>query len=140
MSKNTKGKILVVDDNDTMRDGIIKVVSKMGHDVKGASGGLEGLASFKKNSFDFVITDLKMADLDGLELLKRIKEINKTALVMIITAYGNVETAVEAMKLGAFDFITKPFPPEPKIQQVLMIINSFKLDLITASACSLDLP
>ena len=107
-----KGKILVIDDNDTIRDGIIKVISKMGHEVKGARNGREGLSLFNGSSFDFIISDLKMADLSGIELLKKIKETNKDTLIMIITAYGNVETAVEAMKLGAFDFITKPFSPE----------------------------
>jgi two-component system, NtrC family, response regulator HydG len=107
-----KGKILVIDDNDTMRDGIIKVISKMGHEAKGAAGGHEGLTLFAGSPFDFVIADLKMSDMDGIEVLRKIKDSGKETVVMIITAYGNVETAVEAMKLGAFDFITKPFSPD----------------------------
>ncbi len=121
-----KGKILVIDDNDTMRDGIIRVVSKMGLEVKGARNGKDGIDSFKNSSYDFVIADLKMADIDGLEVLKRLKEINREVVVMIITAYGNIETAVEAMKYGAFDFVTKPFSPDLlrlKVEKALEVLN-----------------
>lgn len=105
-------QILVIEDNVTMREGIAQILSRVGHDVRAAAGGKEGVSLFQQNSPDFVITDLKMEDMDGIGVLKRIREISPDALVMIITAFGTIEIAVEAMKLGAFDFITKPFPPD----------------------------
>lgn len=105
-------QILVIEDNVTMREGIVQILSKVGHDVRAASGGKEGVQFFEDSPADFVITDLKMEDLDGIGVLKKIRDLSPEALVMIITAFGSIETAVEAMKLGAFDFITKPFPPD----------------------------
>ncbi len=105
-------QILIIEDNETMREGITHILSRMGHDVRAASGGKQGVEMFEQNAPDFVITDLKMEDLDGLEVLQRIRRRSPEALVMMITAFGTIETAVEAMKLGAYDFITKPFSPE----------------------------
>lgn len=107
-----KSRILVIDDNPTMREGIFEVVTRMGHNVVSSSSGDEGLRLFKNDAFDFVILDLKMSGMDGLEVLKKIKELRRDTVVMMMTAYGKIETAVEAMKLGAFDFITKPFTPD----------------------------
>ncbi len=105
-------QILVIEDNMTMREGIIQILSRAGYDVRSASSGKEGVEIFKELSPDFVITDLKMEDMDGMGVLSKIREVSSDALIMIITAFGTIETAVEAMKLGAFDFITKPFPPD----------------------------
>ncbi len=104
--------ILVIDDNDTMRDGMAVTVKKMGHEVAACASGADGIAAYQKKRFDFVITDLKMAPVDGLEVLRRIREHDADALLMVVTAHGTIETAVEAMRLGAFDFITKPFSPD----------------------------
>jgi two-component system response regulator HydG len=85
----------------------------MGHVAVTATGGREGLAAFKqRGDVDFVITDLKMDGMDGVEVVRAVQGLDPDAVVMIITAFGTVETAVEAMKLGAFDFVTKPFAPE----------------------------
>lgn len=105
-------QILIVEDNVTMREGIVQILSRIGHDLHAASGGREGVELFSQVSPDFVITDLKMEDMDGIEVLRKIKESSPDAIVMIITAFGSIEVAVEAMKLGAYDFITKPFPPD----------------------------
>jgi len=104
--------ILIIDDNETIRLGLQQVIRKMGHTALVAASGTEGLALFKKNDFDFVITDLKMEGLDGVQVLKSVAELDADCPTMIITAFGTVETAVEAMKLGAFDFLQKPFAPE----------------------------
>src|SRR5262245_11178376 len=84
----------------------------MGHGTVTAASGREGLDSFKRIRPDFVITDLKMEGLDGVEVLRSVRELDPDCPAMIVTAYGTVETAVEAMKLGAFDFLIKPFAPE----------------------------
>src|SRR5688572_28261986 len=104
--------ILIIDDNETVRDGLAHVVKKMGHQAITASSGREGIEKLKESRADFVITDLKMEGMDGVEVLRAVREIDPDCPAMIITAFGTVETAVEAMKLGAFDFLIKPFAPE----------------------------
>lgn len=103
-------KILIVEDNDTMREGMHTIITKMGHHVYGATGGQVGVNIFdEEGGFDFVLTDLKMEGVDGIEVLEKVKKRDPDCVVVIITAYGTIETAVEAIKKGAFDFITKPF-------------------------------
>ncbi len=104
--------ILVIDDNETIREGLAHVVKKMGHLPLVAKSGKEGLERFKQTPADFVITDLKMEGIDGVEVLRSVRELDADCPAMIVTAFGTVETAVEAMKLGAFDFLIKPFAPE----------------------------
>jgi two-component system response regulator HydG len=104
--------ILIIDDNETIREGLSHVVRKMGHSSITAANGRDGLDKLKQQRADFVITDLKMEGLDGVEVLRGVREIDPDCPAMIITAFGTVETAVEAMKLGAFDFLIKPFAPE----------------------------
>ncbi len=104
--------ILIIDDNDTMREGLSAVVRRMGHKVCAVSSGTEALAAFARQPADFVVTDLKMGGMDGLEVLRRIRDLDPDCPTLLMTAYGTVEAAVEAMKLGAMDFLTKPFAPE----------------------------
>jgi two-component system response regulator HydG len=104
--------VLIIDDNDTMREGLTAVVRRMGHKVCAAASGVEAVAAFKRQPADFVMTDLKMSGMDGLEVLRRIRELDPDCPTLIMTAYGTVEAAVEAMKLGALDFLTKPFAPD----------------------------
>ncbi|MGE0399821.1 MAG: sigma-54-dependent transcriptional regulator [Kofleriaceae bacterium] len=104
--------ILIVDDNETIREGLAHMVKKLGHEAVIASSGDAGIAAFKKRRADFVITDLKMEGGTGVDVLKGITALDPDVPIMIITGFGTVETAVEAMKLGAFDFITKPIQPE----------------------------
>ncbi len=107
------GVILIIDDNDTIRDGLAHTIKKMGHTALTAPSGAAGLALLKsRGDIDFVVTDLKMEGMDGVEVLRQVATFDPDAVTMIITAFGTVETAVEAMKLGAFDFLTKPFAPE----------------------------
>src|SRR5450631_4392049 len=107
-------RILIIDDNETMREGLGATVRRMGHEAVLAASGEEGLKQFAagRNSVDFVITDLKMEGKGGLEVLKAVAERDPDCPVMIATAFGSVETAVEAMRTGAYDFIQKPFAPE----------------------------
>ena len=104
--------ILIVDDNETIREGLAHMVKKLGHEAVIATSGDAGVAAFKAKRADFVITDLKMEGGTGVDVLKGISAIDPDVPIMIITGFGSVETAVEAMKLGAFDFITKPIQPE----------------------------
>lgn len=105
-------KVLVVEDNETLREGIVQVLTRMGHSALAAEGGRQGLARFEEARPDLVITDLKMDEVDGMQVLARVREVRPGAMVIMITAFGSIETAVEAMQAGAFDFLPKPFPPE----------------------------
>jgi len=116
--------ILIIDDNETIREGIAAVVAKMGHKAYVAADGASGMKLFKSRCVDFTITDLKMEGMDGIEVLRSILGEDEDSVVMLITAFGTVEKAVEAMKLGAFDFITKPFKPDvlkAKVNQALEV-------------------
>ena len=104
--------ILIIDDNDTIREGLAITVKKLGHEPVTASNGTAGIAAFKQKRADFVITDLKMESGTGVDVLKGITAIDPDVPIMIVTGFGTVETAVEAMKLGAFDFVTKPIQAE----------------------------
>ncbi len=116
--------ILVIDDKESLREGVAQVVRKMGHAAFTASSGMSGLALYKAENVDLVITDLKMDGMNGLEVLKSVKKMDTHAIVMMMTAHGSIETAVSAMKVGAFDFFTKPFPPDllrTKVEKALTV-------------------
>lgn len=104
--------ILVVDDKDSMRTMLSQALSDEGYQVDAVEGGKKALDLARLKSYDLAITDLKMPEMDGLSVLNGLKEIDSDMTVIIMTAYGTVESAVEAMKQGAFDFITKPFDPD----------------------------
>jgi DNA-binding NtrC family response regulator len=101
-------KILVVDDEANMLALFRKVLGKEGYQVEAVSSGVEALNQLEKQWFDLVISDLKMPGLDGLELLKKVKEMNPGLPFIVLTAYGTVDSAVAAMKEGAYDYLTKP--------------------------------
>ncbi|MFL5319470.1 MAG: sigma-54-dependent transcriptional regulator [Myxococcaceae bacterium] len=105
-------RVLIIDDHDTMREGMAVTVQKMGHEALAFRSPLEGVAAFKKAGADMVITDLKMDVMDGLEVVKAVRAHDDQAVIMVVTAFGSIETAVTAMQQGAFDFITKPFTPD----------------------------
>jgi len=102
-------RILVVDDETDMRNGLQKFLSGKGYSVDMAEDGLRAVEMMKQSSFQLVIADLKMPRMDGNDLLRIAKDIDQTIAVIIITGYGTVASAVESMRLGAFDFISKPF-------------------------------
>jgi signal transduction histidine kinase/FixJ family two-component response regulator len=104
--------ILVVDDERIIRDGCIKILHKEGCAVQAVGSGEEGLNLLQENPFDLLLLDLKMPGLSGMEVLQRVKEGYPGLLVVVITGYATVESAVEAMKAGAYDFIPKPFTPD----------------------------
>jgi two-component system response regulator AtoC len=114
----TEPRILVVDDEDHIRRVLSVLLSKQGYAVDQAARGGEALEAFRDNVYDVVLCDLRMPDLDGLEVLRRIKHQDPEATVIIITAYASVDTALQAMKQGAYDYISKPFK-EDEILHVL---------------------
>ena len=119
--------ILVIDDNETVREGLAHTIKKMGHDAVIAASGAEGLVVLQARRPEFVITDLKMDGMSGVDVLRAVTTVDPDVPVMVMTAFGTVETAVEAMKLGAFDFITKPFTPDLvklKIERALELFNA----------------
>jgi DNA-binding NtrC family response regulator len=107
-----KGHILIVEDEQDMLIGLRKILSNEGQNVDIAGTGSAGLEKIQGSDFDIVITDLKMPDVDGIAILRKVKEVHFDTMVIVITGYGTVESAVEAMKLGAYDYITKPFDAE----------------------------
>ncbi len=104
-----KAKILVIDDDTSLRRVIEYNLQEEGYEVWSASSGEEGLKLFREIRPEVVVTDMKMSGIDGLTVLRSIKELSPETLVIIITAFGKVDVAVEAMKAGAFDYILKPF-------------------------------
>jgi len=104
--------ILVIDDEQIIRDGCQRILSKDGIRVETASDGNTGLGALNEDNFQVVLLDLKMPGVSGMEVLNRIREINPEIIVIVITGYATVESAVEAMKEGAYDFISKPFTPD----------------------------
>ena len=106
------GQILVIDDDKVMRDACYQILSRQGYRVEMTPNARQGLALLEKISFDAVLLDLVMPDVDGLETLKRIRAIDPESEVIIITGYGTIQSAVESIKAGAFHFLSKPFTPD----------------------------
>jgi two-component system response regulator PilR (NtrC family) len=102
-------RVLVVDDEQSMRDLLAIMLRQAGYEVVVADGGEAAIETLKRDSFDLVVTDLRMRKADGLAVLKATKEISPRTVVLVVTAFASTETAVEAMKLGAYDYVTKPF-------------------------------
>jgi two-component system response regulator HydG len=112
MEQGHRGHILVVDDEPSMRTTLAILLKREGYQVSQAGAGAEALEMLAHGGYDMVLTDLKMEGIDGLELLRHIKAVSPQIEVLIFTAYGTIATAVEAMKLGAYDYIGKPFDEE----------------------------
>ena len=104
--------VLVVDDEPDMRIALTRALGRSGYSVETASNGFEGLEKFRNNNFNIVITDMKMPEMSGMEVLEGVKKISPQVPVIMITAFGTINKAVEAMKEGASDYILKPFSSE----------------------------
>jgi two-component system response regulator PilR (NtrC family) len=102
-------RVLVVDDEQSMRDLLAIMLRQAGYEVSVADGGETAIEALKAESFDLILTDLRMRKVDGMAVLKAAKEHSPRTVVLVVTAYASTETAVEAMKLGAYDYVTKPF-------------------------------
>lgn len=104
--------MLIVDDEESLRDSLYNWFIEDGYEVDSAANAKEALTKIEARKFDIVLADIKMPGMDGLEMHRRIKAINSNTIVIIMTAFASVETAVQALKDGAFDYITKPFDPD----------------------------
>ena len=105
-------RILVIDDELPICRNCVKILSKLECEVEYALNGYDALKMVEDKPFDVVITDLKMSSLGGMEVLRRVKETHPDTMVIVITGYANVSSAVEVMKMGAFDYLPKPFTPD----------------------------
>ncbi|HXK27771.1 MAG TPA: sigma-54 dependent transcriptional regulator [Candidatus Binatia bacterium] len=115
---NNRGRILVVDDDREMCRFLAEILGEEGYTVEAVQDGTAALDLFTRNHFDLVITDLKMPRMTGTELLRRLKEIDPECAVLLLTAFGTIDSAVEAMRVGAFHYITKPFHTDEMLIQV----------------------
>jgi two-component system, NtrC family, response regulator PilR len=113
------GDILIVDDERSMREFLAIHLRRAGHRVEAAPGGTEALAVLKTREFDVVITDLRMPDIDGMAVLEHTKQLHADTQVIVITAFASTETAIAAMKAGAYDYLTKPF----KLDEVSLVVE-----------------
>jgi DNA-binding NtrC family response regulator len=111
-------RILVIDDEEIVRISCKKCLTPEGYDVDMASNGIEGMQLAQAAKYDLVLTDLKMPEMDGMEFIEKAKEIQPDTKVIMITGYGTVEHAVKALRLGAYNFIEKPFTPDALINAV----------------------
>ena len=111
-------KVLIVDDEAVIRKGLCRVMEARGYQAETSESGFEAVEKLQKEPFSIVVTDLKMPGMDGIEVLKAIKILQPDVPVIIVTGYSTVGTAVDAMKHGAFDYISKPFTPEQMIEMV----------------------
>jgi two-component system response regulator PilR (NtrC family) len=105
-------RVLVVDDEQSMRELLAIMLRQAGYEVTVADGGEAAIQTLKGDSFDLVVTDLRMRKIDGLAVLKAVKDHSPRTIVLVVTAFASTETAVEAMRLGAYDYVTKPFKLE----------------------------
>ena len=114
-----RARVLVVEDDGAMLELLREALDEGGFEVETARGGREGLERVRRGGIDLVVSDVKMPDLDGLDMLREIKACDPSPYVITITAFGSIDTAIRAVKLGAFDYITKPF----EIDHLLMVVE-----------------
>jgi two-component system, NtrC family, nitrogen regulation response regulator NtrX len=112
--------ILIIDDEKSIRKTLTEILSYEGYKIDEAGDGEEGLRKFKEKTYDLVLCDIKMPKLDGIEFLEKAKQINPDVPIIIISGHGNIETAVEAVKKGAFDYISKP----PDLNRMLITLRN----------------
>ncbi|MDP2207934.1 MAG: response regulator [Bacteroidota bacterium] len=104
-----KSRILVVDDEDTLRTVLSQELKGEGYEVETAADGLLALDAIKQNKFDLVLLDIKMPNMDGFEVLKYIKQNHKDLKIIMLTGFADLKNAIESKKLGAEDFVSKPY-------------------------------
>ncbi len=121
--------ILIVDDEEIIRESLSFVLKKEGYRVQEAPNGQAALELIKKDSFDLVITDLEMPEMKGVELLEHISEVSPETLVVIITAYGSIDTAIAALRMGAVDYILKPVEFDELLVKVRRLLTSRQISM-----------
>lgn len=122
-----KANVLVVDDEQVMRDSLRAWLEDEGFEVETADDALKALAMAKERPFDVAVIDIRMPGMDGIVLQKKLREAQADLPVVIITAHASVETAVQAMREGAYDYLMKPFPPEKLTNVIRRVLEHRKL-------------
>src|SRR5687768_13587948 len=122
-----KGRVLIIDDQRNMRATLAMLLRGNGYEVDAAANGREGKELGAAGAYDLVLTDLRMGELDGIDVLRAIKQAQPLTEVIVMTAYGTIESAVEAMKLGAFDYIQKPFSEQELLVRTSKAIETRRL-------------
>jgi DNA-binding NtrC family response regulator len=121
-------EILIVEDDPKLREGLRILLEKKGYSPKIAEDGVKAINMIKKQKFDLVITDLVMPGADGMEVLRSVKKYSPLTKVIIITAFGTVDSAVRAMKMGASDYILKPFKVEEIRNKILRLLEETRIE------------
>ncbi len=121
------GRILVADDHDSLRRGIVRALSDAQHEVDEAPNGNVAIEKLHEGQFDVVLSDLKMGGSDGMDVLRTAKSLQPNTAVILMTAFGSIHTAVEAMKIGAFDYVQKPFEIEEMELKIAKAIEHRRL-------------
>ncbi len=116
---NRESRILIVDDDKEFAEGLAEHVGELGYSANVAYDGRQGLDKFRASDFHLVLTDLQMPGMDGMELLHEIKKVDNRSIVVVITGFGTIESAVQAIKHGAYDYITKPV----KLDELNIVVN-----------------
>lgn len=124
-------KILIIDDEKNIRLTLEKVLTRAGYEVDTAINGEDGLQKVEKEEYPVILLDMKMPGINGIEFLKKINGLNLNSRVIMITGFGSIDTAVETMKLGAVDYLRKPFKPEEIIEVVEQVFQRFQLEANT---------
>ena len=121
------GRILVADDHDSLRRGIVRALSDAHHEVDEAPNGNVAIEKLHEGQYDVVLSDLKMGGSDGMDVLRTAKSLQPHTAVILMTAFGSIHTAVEAMKIGAFDYVQKPFEIEEMELKIAKAIEHRRL-------------
>src|SRR5438045_5325375 len=131
----SRKSILVVDDDKPQRDILQEILGSAGYNVTSAASGEAALKFAKERSFDLALTDLKMTGMDGIELLQHLLELDSSIIVILLTAHGSIDSAKEALRRGAFDYLLKPFDQEALLETIkLAIAKLAKIDMQINSA------
>jgi two-component system response regulator AtoC len=112
-------KVLLIEDDEIMRVTLKDPLTENGYDVQTSERGIDGITAFNEDEFSLVVTDVRLPDMQGIEVLRRVKEKSESVPVIVMTAFGTIKDAVETMKLGAYDYITKPF----SLEEFSMVVN-----------------
>jgi DNA-binding NtrC family response regulator len=115
----TMGEILIVDDDARMRELVAKVLAREGYSVRPLPRGQDALQALEEEPADLIISDIRMPEMDGLTLLQEVKRVAPETSVLLMTAFGSIDTAVQAIKAGAYDYLTKPF----KMDEIIVVVR-----------------
>ena len=135
LSNSPVGKIIIVDDEPELKDTLVKALSAQGFEVTGCSSGQQALAELHQKEFDLLLTDLMMPEMDGIALLEAALKVDPHLIGIMMTGQGTIQTAVDAMKVGAFDYVLKPFRLQTVMPVLTRAINTRRLRMENLQLC-----